>query len=421
MATELHKVHYQPKDWLTNNFSISANSEREQNASFNCRQEGRFLRHETYAQTKWDEYHNNIRLGDRVDNIRQWKEMLERNLLELDKEITELSNSKDQTEQHLEDLNLSNDINVENLVMRENHYGIGLTDDGPGQELRKEKQVICGIKSLFQQRINESFEQLIRLQETREHVQADLQDKKIAMDIDIEQYNLSHKSPNISLKVDPLRIPKTSSTAQEWEDFNVYNNKRAEAEIIGSRTLRETIHHNLKQAENDLETVQRSTAYNFRKRIFEYEKVIREFEWQKKKLEEEIADLENDIRELRLAIRNKRGPMKLAQTRLENRTCRPGVELCRDGPQYGLIDEVKQIEATVAALEEKLKQSQHCLDSLQKNLYAVNDELDLKINSLTLDQRCMDVRQRLKTRPQSEEERNMTMTGLIRDKGHLLA
>jgi len=33
------------------------------------------------------------------------------------------------------------------------------------------------------------------------------------------------------------------------------------------------------------------------------------------------------------------------------------VELCRDNVQYGLTDEVRQIDATKRALEEKLKQA----------------------------------------------------------------
>jgi len=49
--------------------------------------------------------------------------------------------------------------------------------------------------------------------------------------------------------------------------------------------------------------------------------------------------------------------MKLAQTRLENRTYRPNVELCRDNVQYGLTDEVRQIDVTKRSLEEKLKQA----------------------------------------------------------------
>ena len=72
--------------------------------------------------------------------------------------------------------------------------------------------------------------------------------------------------------------------------------------------------------------------------------------------EKEIAQLEEDIESLEKAIRDKDPIMKLAHTRLENRTYRPGMELVRDEVQYGLVDEVKQIEATQKTLQEKCKQ-----------------------------------------------------------------
>lgn len=75
------------------------------------------------------------------------------------------------------------------------------------------------------------------------------------------------------------------------------------------------------------------------------------------KTEREIAQLEEDIENLERAIREKDPVMKLAQTRLENRTYRPGVDLVRDEVQYGLIDEVKQIEASQKALQDKCKQA----------------------------------------------------------------
>ena len=74
-------------------------------------------------------------------------------------------------------------------------------------------------------------------------------------------------------------------------------------------------------------------------------------------LEEEIAKQEAAIRALEEAIRAKNPPQKLAETRLENRTYRPNVELCRDSPQYGLTDEVQQLKTTKLALQEKLKQA----------------------------------------------------------------
>lgn len=48
----------------------------------------------------------------------------------------------------------------------------------------------------------------------------------------------------------------------------------------------------------------------------------------------EITQMETNIDSLRKAIRDKENPMKVSQTRLNNRTFRPGVELCRDPVQY---------------------------------------------------------------------------------------
>ena len=47
--------------------------------------------------------------------------------------------------------------------------------------------------------------------------------------------------------------------------------------------------------------------------------------------------MERNIENLKKAIRDKENPMKVSQTRLENRTYRPGVELCRDPVQYKYV------------------------------------------------------------------------------------
>ena len=64
------------------------------------------------------------------------------------------------------------------------------------------------MKRQLQQRIDESFEQICLLQEARQQLLADLQDKNVALDIDVEQYNLTEESPGISYKPDPCRVPK---------------------------------------------------------------------------------------------------------------------------------------------------------------------------------------------------------------------
>ncbi|ESO88252.1 hypothetical protein LOTGIDRAFT_193495 [Lottia gigantea] len=422
MATQVRPTtRFQPPDWFTNNYTISTNAERQRDASHQVRQEGRFLTNETDNQTKWDQHSNNVRLADRVDHIRKWKEILEKTLADLDQEIADLSDSKELTEQALEAKNLPLDVAVECLTLREGRQGIDIVQDEAENQLHKEVEVIEGIRKNLQQRVSDSFEQICLLQEARQQIQADLQDKNIALGIDIDQYNLTDRSPNISYKPDSLRVPKGSTTPQQWEDFSRYNKERADAEMQASGRLREAIHHTLQKTDNDLEAQKIATEFALRKRIHEFERAKDELEWQKKNTEDEIAELENDIRKLAEAIRAKTNPMKLAQTRLENRTYRPNVELCRDAPQYGLTDEVKQLEATKKALEEKLKQAQHALDGLEKNLHRINDDLALKNNSLMLDKRNMSVREKLNARPQTSVERNLTLTGIEREKTKVLA
>lgn len=390
---------YATSDWHTANYVLSTNAERQRTASHDTRQEARYLRNETSNKTKWDQHDNNTRLADRVDHIRQWKEVLERTVSELDREIAALNESKEALEQSLEDKNLPTEVNVENLVTREGRRNIDVVEDEAEDQLLKERQVIAGIKKQLQGQIDASFEQLCRLQEARQQVLADLQDKNIALDIDIDQYNLTEESPNISYKPDPTRVPKGSTTPQQWEDFSRYNKERADAEMASSRRLREANHHVLQQTDNDLAAQHAATDYALRKRIHDFEKALDELRWQKDQTEEEIAELEEEIRRLWDAIRAKINPMKLAQTRLENRTYRPNVELCRDNVQYGLTDEVKQLEATTKALEDKMKQAQHALDGLQKKLHKINEDIQLKTHSLMLDKQCMESRAKLASSP----------------------
>lgn len=63
---------------------------------------------------------------------------------------------------------------------------------------------------------------------------------------------------------------------------------------------------------------------------------------------EEIASQEENVTVLEKAIADQEGPAKVAHTRLETRTRRPNVELCRDVAQYRLVKEVQEIAHNVA-------------------------------------------------------------------------
>lgn len=55
---------------------------------------------------------------------------------------------------------------------------------------------------------------------------------------------------------------------------------------------------------------------------------------QRLQVQREMNDLERHIDMLKKAILDKSSPLKVVQTRLEGRTHRPEMELCRDPPQH---------------------------------------------------------------------------------------
>ena len=59
---------------------------------------------------------------------------------------------------------------------------------------------------------------------------------------------------------------------------------------------------------------------------------------------------EKHIQQLKKGIRDKENPLKVAQSRLEARTHRPDVELCRDPPHHRIVEEVGQIHESVDLL-----------------------------------------------------------------------
>lgn len=72
-----------------------------------------------------------------------------------------------------------------------------------------------------------------------------------------------------------------------------------------------------------------------------------------------MDEQENVIRELERALNAKINPLKLAETRLENRKMRPHMDLCADVPMDGLIAEVYSIKESMQMLSDKLDHARY--------------------------------------------------------------
>ena len=106
--------------------------------------------------------------------------------------------------------------------------------------------------------------------------------------------------------------------------------------------------------------------------------------------------MELNIDSLQADISAKMGPLKVAQTRLDQRNRRQNVELVRDPAQYRLVGEVKEIEESLALLHEKLAESIRALKGLNRQQLALEEDIQVKSNSLNIDEnQCMKLREQL--------------------------
>lgn len=94
--------------------------------------------------------------------------------------------------------------------------------------------------------------------------------------------------------------------------------------------MRELINNILQDTSRDMREQADRVENAFAKRIEEMAAAKAKMENQLENVLDEISRQENNIIELKKAIKDKEAPMKVAQTRLHDRSFRPGIELCRD-------------------------------------------------------------------------------------------
>lgn len=143
-------------------------------------------------------------------------------------------------------------------------------------------------------------------------------------------------------------------TPQAWEEQSRYNKVRADCELANAVKLREAMLLTIDQTYTDLNAQREVTNFAMRRRLHEILKNIAELYNQKEKILQETCKVEKEIMDMEDALMDKTNKMKLAETRLEHRTYRYGVELTRDDAQYGLSQELLQLRAVTVALRNKI-------------------------------------------------------------------
>ncbi|XP_033627684.1 tektin-1-like [Asterias rubens] len=382
------------QEWAYSNKTNYNNAEKQRASAERLIDESDRLIDETEEVTKRTQRDVNKKFEQRVHDVTFWKEELNRKLDDTKKEIDMLLAYKTRLANALEACREPLAIANQCLLYREGREAIDLVHDDVERNLLKERETIQGVMALLQRTLDQTTEQIRIMRSRRYTLEKDLTDKFDALDIDQDCRELRDDHPELTFKSGAAKIESNSVTPEDWQQFTNENILKTERDRKNAVDLRAVIDSLLDTTKDDMNKQVSDTNLAFKKRIDETEMTKSELETHLSKIFGQIDEMEKNIQRLTKAIQDKRGPMMLSQTRLDARTNRPNVELCRDPVQYRLINEVAEIDSSVSQLQQTLAGAQDQLKGLIRRQQTLEEDIDVKSKSVHIDNvKCMGLRQ----------------------------
>lgn len=376
---------YTPDEWHRSNHLNYAKAEQNRKHGETIRDESARLANETHITTMKTQSDVNKKIEQRLNDINFWKSELDRQYKETEDEIQKMLEYKERLEVALDATQIPLHIASECLQNRERRVGIDLVHDDVEIQLLKEVEVITGVQALLKRTLEQATEQIRLLRSANYYLNKDITDKFSALQLDGTCSALHNDALNKYYAPNAVKIAPNSVTPEEWETFSNKNVLKAESERNSAVTLRSMIDEILQETYDDQQKQCDNVNLSFSKRIEETEKAKNELEDHLAKVEVEISDMEDNINALNFAINEKEPPMQVSQTRLDTRTQRPNVELCRDPVQYKLVNEVGEISYNISRLTEMLQESEASLKALVRQKLNLEEDIEVKRNTLSID------------------------------------
>ncbi|KAI5932673.1 tektin-4 isoform X1 [Manis javanica] len=381
---------YLVDEWFQNCYARYHQAFADRDQSERQRHESQQLAAETEALARCTQEDSTRRVGERLQDTHCWKSELQRQVDELVAETDLLLAQKQRLQCALDATAAPFSIATDNLQCRERRQHPDLVRDHVEMELLQEAELIRNIQELLKRTIMQAVNQIRLNRGHKETCEMDWSDKVEAYAIDETCAGYHNQSAQVRVYPHSTRLQESASTPETWAKFTQENLHRAERERLASVNLRELIDCILRDTAEDLRLQRDAVNLAFERRCEELEDTLHKLEQHLHKTLREIADQERNVAALKQAITDKEAPLKVAQTRLYQRSHRPNVELCRDNAQFRLVSEVEELNLSLAALREKLLEAEQSLRNLEDTRMSLEKDIAVKTNSLFIDrQKCM--------------------------------
>ncbi|KAM5198288.1 tektin-4 isoform 1-T1 [Hipposideros larvatus] len=389
---------YLVDEWFQNCYAHYHQAFADRDQSERQRHESLQLAAETQTLAQRTQEDSTRKVGERLQDMHCWKSELQHEVDELVAETDRLLGQKQRLESSLDATAVPFSIATDNLQCRERRQHPDLVRDYVEMELLKEAELIRNIQELLKRTIMQAMNQIRMNLEQKETCEMDWSDKVEAYNIDETCGRYHNQSTEVQFYPHSTKLEESASTSETWAKFTQENLCRAERERLASVNLRGLIDCILRDIAEDLRLQCDAVNLAYGRRCEELEDTRFKLKQHLHKTLCEITDQEHNVAALKQAIRDKEMPLKVAQTRLYQRSHRPNVELCRDNAQFRLVSEVEELNMSLMALREKLLEAEQSLRNLEDTRMSLEKDIAVKTNSLFIDrQKCMTHRARYPT------------------------
>ncbi|KAM7007565.1 tektin-4 [Passerculus sandwichensis] len=391
----LRTAKYHLPEWHRRNAGVCFEAYTTGEQAERGRGEAKHLMKHAAASAQRAQGYSKATLGQRLQDLQFWRVELQKEIMELDAETNLLVAQKLRLERALDATEVPYSVVIDNLECRERRQPPDLVIDEVEKQLMKEADLIRDIRDLLKRTIIQAATQIRSNRIQKENCELDWSDKVETYNIDDKCIGYCTDSTDVQFHPSSVKFEENASTPKSWAQFSHDNISRAEQEKLASVQLRSLINNIIHDASEDLRMQRAAVSEAFDSHCRELDDAKLRLENHLKQILKDIGDEEANIENLKKAIRDKEAFLKVAQTRLYDRSSRPNVELCRDEPQFRLVNEVEGLTVFLEALKRKLMESEQNLKNLEETRMKLEKEIAVKANSIFIDrQKCMGYRVR---------------------------
>ncbi|XP_023308178.2 tektin-4 isoform X1 [Lucilia cuprina] len=381
---------FSPNEWRAKNLETVKHTnqvfDRTLKNQYSCKTS--LMRINSLVEKTQTETTENMR--QRAQLIGKWKNTLEAAIKAMQDEISTLEEERVRLKKSLVILGVPESIVKECIDKRCGRPDTELVRDVPEEELINELALIAEIRQQLKKTLEDFEQQQVENRTARQRLEYDWSDKKESYEIDAVNVGLNNRSKTIMFRPGAVRQPAEQASEQYWEHFSKETLEECETCRQKSLKLRHTLNAILMNAARDIRGQADVVEKAFVARINCTQENLQRFENDLRQCLQNLADTETRIDKLHRVIRNFDAGMKVAQTRMDNRSYRPNVENCRDSAQQNLIDEVAIIQSGVSAMLQELDEAENVKNQLMQTRSTLEREIMLKRRTLWLDrERCM--------------------------------